>query len=58
MFVYGLWIAALCLGAFSLVMFAWGDGNLGFNCNESYNPTCETVFRARATTFACLTKGK
>jgi hypothetical protein len=21
MFVYGLWIAALCLGAFSLVMF-------------------------------------
>ncbi|EMD93005.1 hypothetical protein COCC4DRAFT_196836 [Bipolaris maydis ATCC 48331] len=55
MFVYGLWIAALCLGAFSLVMFGFGDGNLGFNCNETYNPTCETVFRARATTFACLT---
>ncbi|KAL6150296.1 P-type ATPase [Exserohilum turcicum] len=55
MFVYGLWIAALCLGSFSLVMFGFGDGNLGNNCNESYNPSCETVFRARATTFACLT---
>jgi len=55
MFVYGLWIAALCLGSFALVMFGFGDGDLGYNCNESYNPTCETVFRARATTFACLT---
>ncbi|RII21309.1 hypothetical protein CUC08_Gglean000471 [Alternaria sp. MG1] len=55
MFVYGLWIAALCLGAFSLVMFGWGDGNLGNGCNEGYNDTCDTVFRARATTFACLT---
>jgi len=55
MLAYGLWIAALCLGAFSLVMFGFGDGNLGTSCNESYNPTCETVFRARATTFACLT---
>lgn len=55
MLAYGLWIAALCLGAFSLVMFGFGDGNLGTSCNESFNPTCETVFRARATTFACLT---
>ncbi|KAH6882064.1 hypothetical protein J4E91_008252 [Alternaria rosae] len=55
MFVYGLWIAALCLGAFSLVMFGFGDGNLGNGCNESFNDTCDTVFRARATTFACLT---
>jgi len=55
MFVYGLWIAALCLGSFALVMFGFGDGDLGYNCNETYNPTCETVFRARATTFACLT---
>jgi Na+-exporting ATPase len=55
MLVYGLWIAALCLASFSIVMFGFGDGNLGNNCNESYNPTCYTVFRARATTFACLT---
>ncbi|KAF1919362.1 hypothetical protein BDU57DRAFT_491645 [Ampelomyces quisqualis] len=55
MLFYGLWIAALCLAAFSIVMFGFGDGSLGTSCNESYNPTCDTVFRARATTFACLT---
>lgn len=55
MLFYGLWIAALCLASFSLVMFGFGDGNLGISCNESYNPSCDTVFRARATTFACLT---
>ncbi len=55
MIAYGLWIAALCLGAFSVVMFGFGDGNLGLNCNDSFNESCETVFRARATTFACLT---
>lgn len=55
MLAYGLWIAALCLGAFSLVLFGFGDGNLGLNCNDSYSRDCDTVFRARATCFACLT---
>lgn len=55
MVVYGLWIAALCLASFTLVMYAWGDGDLGVNCNDSYNDRCDTVFRARATCFACLT---
>ncbi|KAF1811994.1 Na(+)/Li(+)-exporting P-type ATPase [Eremomyces bilateralis CBS 781.70] len=60
MFVYGLWIAALCLGAFSIVVFGFGDGNLGENCNNDYAnaqgvPVCDLVFRGRATTFACLT---
>ncbi|KAJ5484875.1 Sodium transport ATPase 2 [Penicillium diatomitis] len=59
-FVYGVWMAALCLSAFSLVMFRWGDGNLGTGCNTEYNDpnkpyTCDTVFRARATTFTCMT---
>ncbi|KAJ6150934.1 hypothetical protein N7470_007528 [Penicillium chermesinum] len=58
--VYGVWMAALCLSAFSLVMFRWGDGNLGEGCNTKYNDplkpyTCDTVFRARATTFTCMT---
>ncbi|KAJ5595399.1 uncharacterized protein N7459_001607 [Penicillium hispanicum] len=58
--VYGVWMAALCLSAFSLVMFRWGDGNLAQGCNTQYNdPTvdynCDTVFRARATTFTCMT---
>jgi P-type Na+/K+ transporter len=55
MVIYGLWITALCLGAFSLVVFGFGNGNLGSSCNESYSEECDTIFRARATTFACLT---
>ncbi|KAK6221355.1 P-type ATPase [Pestalotiopsis sp. IQ-011] len=55
MVVYGLWIAALCLATFSLVVFGFGDGNLGEGCNDSYSEVCDTVFRARATTFATLT---
>nr|OQO21792.1 hypothetical protein B0A51_09594 [Rachicladosporium sp. CCFEE 5018] len=55
MLVYGPWIAALCLGAFSLVLFGFGDGQIGIGCNETYSPECDTVFRARATCFACLT---
>lgn len=55
MLVYGLWMAALCLSAFSLVLFGWGNGDLGSECNDRYSPQCDTVFRARATTFVCLT---
>ncbi|KAK8126933.1 potassium/sodium efflux P-type ATPase [Apiospora kogelbergensis] len=55
MVVYGLWIAALCLATFSLVVFGFGAGDLGENCNDSYTAACDTVFRARATTFATLT---
>lgn len=55
MVVYGLWIAALCLGSFTLVVYGFGNGDLGSGCNESFNESCELVFHARATTFACLT---
>ncbi|PVH86911.1 calcium-transporting ATPase [Cadophora sp. DSE1049] len=55
MLVYGLWMAALCLSAFSLVLFGFGDGSLGNGCNDRYSEECDTVFRARATTFVCLT---
>ncbi|KAK1569660.1 uncharacterized protein LY79DRAFT_707845 [Colletotrichum navitas] len=55
MVVYGLWIMALCLSSFSLVVYSFGDERLGENCNGSHNETCDIVFRARATTFACLT---
>ncbi|CAH0058846.1 unnamed protein product [Clonostachys solani] len=55
MIVYGLWITALCLGAFTIRVYGFGDGNLGENCNQDYNPSCNTVYRARSTTFACLT---
>jgi len=55
MVVYGLWITLLCLSSFVLVVFGFGNGELGSGCNETYSPSCELVFRARATTFACLT---
>ncbi|OCL11911.1 sodium P-type ATPase-like protein [Glonium stellatum] len=55
MLFYGLWVAALCLASFSLVLYGFGDGNLGENCNDLYSESCDTVFRARATCFACLT---
>ncbi|KAK7043242.1 P-type ATPase [Paramarasmius palmivorus] len=55
MVVYGLWIAALCLTSFTLVLDVFGDGNRGSNCNDSYSESCDTIFRARATCFACLT---
>lgn len=54
MLVYGLWLAALCLGAFALVMYGFGNGDLGTGCNATYEG-CALVFRARATAFACLT---
>jgi Na+-exporting ATPase len=55
MIVYGLWIAALCLGAFTLVVYGPGDDGFGIGCNASYSSACDAVFRARATCFACLT---
>ncbi|KAM5440594.1 P-type ATPase [Microsporum canis] len=36
MVVYGTWVATLCLGAFTLVLFGFGDGSLGSNCNKTY----------------------
>jgi Na+-exporting ATPase len=55
MLVYGLWMSALCLSSFIVVLFGFGDGDLGHNCNDTYSAACNTVFRARATTFVCLT---
>ncbi|KAM4066371.1 E1-E2 ATPase domain-containing protein [Hirsutella rhossiliensis] len=57
MVVYGLWMSALCLSSFVLVLYGFGNGaaDIGDNCNNEYSAGCEVVFRARATTFACLT---
>jgi P-type Na+/K+ transporter len=56
MTVYGFWAGALCVGSFAVVVFGFGDGNLGYGCNDTLNNgVCTLVFRARATTFTCLT---
>ncbi|KAK9650616.1 P-type ATPase [Aspergillus fumigatus] len=53
--VYGVWTAALCLASFSVVVWGFGDGHLASGCNREYSAECDLVFRARATTFVCLT---
>lgn len=52
--VYGIWMAALCLGTFLLCQYGFGDGNLGMDCNSGYNDSCQTVFQSRAATFAVM----
>ncbi|ODM22482.1 hypothetical protein SI65_00070 [Aspergillus cristatus] len=53
--VYGIWTAALCLAAFSIRMWGFGDGNLASGCNRRWSAECDEVFHARATTFVCRT---
>lgn len=49
-------MAALCLGTFALVMFGFGDGQLGDGtCNERLDEICREAFRARCATFVCMT---
>lgn len=50
-------MSALCLSSFVIVLYGFGNGadDLGEDCNNEFSPECEVVFRARATTFACLT---
>ncbi|PKY05107.1 calcium-transporting ATPase 3 [Aspergillus campestris IBT 28561] len=55
--IYGTFMGTLCLVAYVCVIYGAGSGSasMGINCNEGYNETCDTVFRARATTYATLT---
>ncbi|EED14448.1 sodium P-type ATPase, putative [Talaromyces stipitatus ATCC 10500] len=56
--VYGFWTAVLCLAAFSVRVWGFGNGNLARGCNMEWSDEirdCDLVFRARATTFVCLT---
>lgn len=55
MIVLGVWLAALTLSAFVLVLYPWGGGEIGIGCNDSVGDGCKTIFRARATCFACMT---
>jgi magnesium-transporting ATPase (P-type) len=52
--LYGTWAGILCLVSFISVVYGGGNGNLGQDCNEDWNSSCDTVFRARATVFAVL----
>jgi Na+-exporting ATPase len=54
-FIYGTFMGSLCLAAFVSVAYGAGGGDLGSDCNEGWNATCDIVFRARSTTYATLT---
>lgn len=52
--LYGTWAGILCLVSFIIVTGGGKSGNLGVDCNEEWNETCDIVFRGRATVFAVL----
>ncbi|KAL5336585.1 hypothetical protein BJX70DRAFT_372346 [Aspergillus crustosus] len=55
--VYGTFMGSLCLVAFVSVIYGAGSGtaSMGYECNDGWNSSCDTVFKARATTYATLT---
>jgi len=56
MLVYGLWMGALCLAAFVIVLYGFANGiGDARGCNNSIQGGCQQEFRARATCFACIT---
>ena len=54
-FIYGTFMGTLCLVSFVIVSYGVGDGDLGTDCNHSYNETCDLPFRARGTAYSILT---
>ncbi|KAI8987285.1 potassium/sodium efflux P-type ATPase [Mycotypha africana] len=52
---YGFMIGVICLANFIIVLYAYGTGDLGLDCNGHYNESCSEVFRARGALFATLT---
>lgn len=52
--LYGTFAGVLCLVSFIIVVFGAGNGDLGDDCNESFNYSCDVVYRGRATVFAVL----
>ncbi|SCV73434.1 BQ2448_7360 [Microbotryum intermedium] len=55
MVVYGIFGGATCLGAFIVIVWGFGDGNLGIDSNNSIGDGSELVFKARSATFATMT---
>ena len=55
MIVYGILMGACTMVTFCVILYGAYGGNLGYDCNETYNESCDAVFKARAATFAELT---
>jgi Ca2+-transporting ATPase len=57
LFAYGIMMTICCLTSFVIVIYAFGGGELGVNCNKGPSDVCTWVFRARSTAFATMTWG-
>lgn len=55
MLVYGVIIATVCLVTFVIVVYAYGNGDLAYDCNERYSYACRYVYRGRSTSFVEMT---
>ncbi|CAG83559.1 hypothetical protein B0I72DRAFT_141664 [Yarrowia lipolytica] len=55
MVIYGLWLAAICISSFVIVVYADGKGQLGVDCNKEFSESCHFVYRARALAFVEMT---
>ena len=55
MIVYGVLMGTCTLLTFVALIYGVNHGDLGYDCNRAYAPSCEAVFRARATVFVELT---
>ncbi|KAJ1983018.1 hypothetical protein H4R34_001528 [Dimargaris verticillata] len=53
--IYGGIAGIISIVNFVLVVYAFGSGELGVDCNSTYSDSCDDVFRARGTLFTTLT---
>lgn len=54
-FFYGFLVGILSLLNYIVAVFGYGNGDLGHDCNKSYNESCDLVFRSRAAVFTAAT---
>lgn len=52
---YGVMMGIICLLNFIVVVYGYGGGELGEDCNRVYSEICDVVFRARGAVFTALT---
>ncbi|KAF7729875.1 hypothetical protein EC973_003609 [Apophysomyces ossiformis] len=52
---YGIMMGLICFVNFVLVVYGFGTGDLGEDCNKGWNDTCGEVFRGRGCLFATMT---
>ena len=52
--IYGVMMGGMTLLAFSLFLWVGADGELGVDCNTTHGTNCDTVLRARGTSFLTL----